>query len=77
MPGSVLITGAARRIGRRIALDLARDGWGVAIHCNASLGEAAALKAEIEDGGGRSVIVQGDLAQADVPDRLVREAEAR
>jgi NAD(P)-dependent dehydrogenase (short-subunit alcohol dehydrogenase family) len=74
MPGSVLITGAARRIGRRIALDLARDGWAVAIHCNASLSEAAALKSEIEAGGGRSVIVQGDLAQADVPDRLVREA---
>ncbi|MGE0239584.1 MAG: SDR family NAD(P)-dependent oxidoreductase, partial [Parvibaculaceae bacterium] len=71
---SVLITGAARRIGRRIALDLARDGWAVAIHCKASRGDAETLKAEIEAGGGRSVIVQGDLAQADVPERLIAEA---
>ncbi len=71
---SVLITGAARRIGRRIALDLAHDGWAVAIHCNASRTDAEMLKREIEAGGGRSVIVEGDLARADVPERLIGEA---
>lgn len=71
---SVLITGAARRIGRRIALDLAREGWAVAIHCNTSTADAETLKAEIEAGGGKSVIVQGDLARADVPERLITEA---
>lgn len=74
MTGSVLITGAARRIGRRIALDLARDGWAVAIHCNTSRADAEILKKEIAAGGGRSVIVQGDLARADVPERLIAEA---
>ncbi len=72
--GAVLITGAARRIGRRIALDLARDGWAVAIHCNSSLEDAGTLKSEIEAAGGRSAIVQGDLAEAAVPERLVAEA---
>lgn len=74
MTGSVLITGAARRIGRRIALDLARDGWAVAIHCNQSRVDAETLKQEIAAAGGRSAIVQGDLAQADVPERLIAEA---
>ena len=37
---SVLVTGSARRIGRRLALDLAKDGWDVAVHCNASIEEA-------------------------------------
>ena len=36
---AVLITGAARRIGRALALDLAADGWDVAIHCNRSRDE--------------------------------------
>jgi NAD(P)-dependent dehydrogenase (short-subunit alcohol dehydrogenase family) len=72
--GSVLITGAARRIGRRIALDLAREGWAVAIHCKSSRADAEALKVEIDKDGGRSVIVQGDLARADVPERLIAEA---
>jgi NAD(P)-dependent dehydrogenase (short-subunit alcohol dehydrogenase family) len=75
MTQSVLITGAARRIGRRIALDLARDGWAVAIHCNTSRADAETLKAEIDGGGGRSVIVEGDLARADVPERLIAEAK--
>jgi NAD(P)-dependent dehydrogenase (short-subunit alcohol dehydrogenase family) len=74
MGQSAIITGAARRIGRRIALDLARDGWAVAIHCNSSRAEAETLKAKIEEGGGRSMIVQGDLARADVPERLIAEA---
>ncbi len=74
MTGTVLITGAARRIGRRIALDLARDGWAVAIHCNQSRADAETLKQEIAAAGGHSAIVQGDLAQADVPERLITEA---
>ncbi|MBK1867496.1 SDR family oxidoreductase [Taklimakanibacter albus] len=74
--GAVLITGAARRIGRCIALDLARDGWAVAIHCNTSLHDAGTLKSEIEAAGGSAVIVQGNLAEAQVPERLVAEAVA-
>jgi RNA polymerase sigma-70 factor (ECF subfamily) len=35
-----LVTGAARRIGRAIALDLARHGWDVAVHYGRSRGEA-------------------------------------
>ena len=61
-PGIVLITGAARRIGRAIALDLARHGWSVAIHFRNSRADAEALATEIEAGGSRAAIVQADLA---------------
>lgn len=62
-PGIVLITGAARRIGRAIALDLARQGWSVAIHFRNSQMDAEALAAEIENTGSRAAIVRADLAK--------------
>ena len=71
---SVLVTGSAKRIGRRLALDFAADGWDVAVRCNASISEAEAVAAEIRGMGRRSVIVRGDLSDADVPDRLIGEA---
>jgi NAD(P)-dependent dehydrogenase (short-subunit alcohol dehydrogenase family) len=73
---SVLVTGSAKRIGKRLALDFAADGWDVAVHCNASIAEAEEVAAQIRDLGRRSVIVRGDLSQADVPDRLIGEASA-
>jgi NAD(P)-dependent dehydrogenase (short-subunit alcohol dehydrogenase family) len=62
-----LVTGAGRRIGRAIALDLAAHGWAVAIHCHRSRAEADAVAAEIAAGGGRAEVVAADLN---------REAEA-
>jgi NAD(P)-dependent dehydrogenase (short-subunit alcohol dehydrogenase family) len=43
----VLITGAARRLGRHTALAAARAGWGVAVHYRGSAEEAQATVAEI------------------------------
>ena len=71
---SVLVTGAARRIGRQLALDLASDGWDVAVHCNASRGEAGEVAQLIERAGRKAVVVQGDLALPEVPERLIAEA---
>ena len=71
---SVLITGAARRIGRRLAIDLAQEGWAVAIHCNESIEDAETLAKGIEVNGGRAVIVRGDLSQHEAPQRLIDEA---
>ncbi|NMD08135.1 MAG: short-chain dehydrogenase, partial [Phyllobacteriaceae bacterium] len=40
MPETILITGAAKRIGRQLALDLADAGHDIIIHCNTSSVEA-------------------------------------
>lgn len=71
---SVLVTGAARRIGRQMALDLAGAGWDVAVHCNASRGEAEDVARLIDRAGRKSIVVQGDLALPEVPERLIAEA---
>ena len=70
-PRTALITGAARRIGRAIALDLAQAGWAVAIHYRNSAAEAEALAEEICEGGGRARTFQGDLADRPALERLV------
>lgn len=69
-----LITGAALRIGRAIAEDLAENGWALAIHHRSSGAEAEAFAAEIRDAGGASVVVGGDLADPSTPSRIVAEA---
>ena len=74
MTETILITGAAKRIGRQLALDLAAAGHDIVIHCNTSRGAAEEVAAEIRVLGRKAAIVQGDLAHADVPDRLVTEA---
>jgi NAD(P)-dependent dehydrogenase (short-subunit alcohol dehydrogenase family) len=67
----VLITGAARRIGRALALGFAARGWDVAVHYGTSRGDADSLVAEIRALGRRACALQADLAvEADVA-RLV------
>jgi NAD(P)-dependent dehydrogenase (short-subunit alcohol dehydrogenase family) len=60
-PGTVLVTGAGRRLGRIIALDFANRGWRVGIHYHASAAEALALVAEIEGKGGKAAGFAADL----------------
>lgn len=64
-PGTVLITGAARRIGRAIALDMAANGWRVAIHCRHSRPDADMLISEIRASGGTAAAITADLANMD------------
>ncbi|MEZ5827502.1 MAG: SDR family oxidoreductase [Hyphomicrobiales bacterium] len=60
-PATALVTGASRRLGRTIALDLAQNGWAVGIHYHSSDAEAAALVDEIGALGGQAVAIQADL----------------
>ena len=68
---SVLITGAAKRIGRQMALDLADDGWDVAVHCDQSVAEAAEVAMLIRAKGRKAVVVQGDLAEDNIAEKLI------
>jgi NAD(P)-dependent dehydrogenase (short-subunit alcohol dehydrogenase family) len=63
IPRTALVTGAARRIGRAIAVDLARHGWTVALHYNTSIEDAKSARRDIESAGGDATLFQADLAQ--------------
>jgi FolB domain-containing protein len=60
-PAVALVTGAAKRIGRTIALDLAAHGWAVAVHHNRSGAEAGDVVAVITKAGGRAVALAANL----------------
>ncbi len=60
-PGTVLITGAGRRIGRAIALSMAQDGWRVGIHYRRSRKDAEDLAAAIKAEGGEAIALPADL----------------
>jgi NAD(P)-dependent dehydrogenase (short-subunit alcohol dehydrogenase family) len=62
---TALITGAAHRIGRAMALALAKEGWSVAIHFHRSHEAAFSLVDDIVAAGGQGVAVQADLASED------------
>lgn len=59
---AVLVTGAAKRLGRAIALDLAQDGWDVALHYNTSEAEAEQTAADIRALGRRVALLKADIA---------------
>lgn len=59
--GHVLITGAAIRVGRIIALTLAKAGWDITIHYNTSKEDAATLAREVEALGRKATLVQANL----------------
>ena len=56
------MTGAARRIGRIVALTLAQRGWDVAVHYNRSSDDARATVRDIQALGRRAAALQCDLA---------------
>ena len=60
-PRGALITGATRRIGRAVAIELGRLGWHVVVHHHRSERDAEATCADIRAIGGRAESVQGDF----------------
>lgn len=73
---TALVTGAAKRIGRAIALRLARDGYDIGVHYGRSRDDALALVAELEALGVRAAAVQADLAEVATVTRLIGETRA-
>ncbi|MDO8305686.1 SDR family NAD(P)-dependent oxidoreductase, partial [Herminiimonas sp.] len=73
---TALVTGAAKRIGRVIALALAQRGWDVVVHYGSSAREAHAVVAEIEALGQRALALSCKLDDEAAVKILVRRASA-
>jgi len=72
-----LVTGGAKRIGRGIALDLARHGWSVAVHYNGSAQDAERVVDLLKEGGAtQAVALQADLNDAAATSDLLPAAAA-
>lgn len=72
-----MVTGAARRVGRAIALVLAGRGMDIVVHYKTGASEARATAEAIEGLGRRAVAIQADLAQQEEAEVLAeRAAEA-
>lgn len=74
---TALVTGAAKRLGRAMALELARAGHDVAIHYAGSAAEAAAAAEDVRALGVRAVTLQADLTvEEEMQALLPRAADA-
>lgn len=65
----VIITGSSRGIGRAIAIDLARAGYGPVLHCVKNRDALKSVADEI-----RSLGATGDILQFDIADRAATQA---
>jgi NAD(P)-dependent dehydrogenase (short-subunit alcohol dehydrogenase family) len=74
MAKTVLVTGAAKRLGRAIALDLAAAGWNIALHYNTSADDAGAVAAEARGHGVKAALLQADLSREAESATLVARA---
>lgn len=72
-----LVTGGAKRIGREIALMLARHGWNIALHYRSSVQEAEDARRTLESYGGQHCILQADLAEESQTRAMFALAESR
>ena len=68
-----LVTGAAHRVGRALAVGLAAEGYDIALHFHASAAKVDDARAEIGNAGGNSRVFQADLRDSEAPARLVRD----
>jgi len=71
---TALVTGAAKRLGRAMAMALAQQGVQVVVHYHASQVQASEVKADIEKAGGQVLLCQADLSDADQSHALVGRA---
>lgn len=76
MNRTALITGAARGIGRAIALQLAKDGYNIVINYNTSKKEAEELASKIKnDYGIKCLALQCDVSDEEAVDKMITTVE--
>ena len=74
---TILVTGAARRVGRVIAIALARRGGRIALHYNSSAAEAEATAGEVAGLGVEVELFQADLRHVHALEKMVDRVYAR
>lgn len=67
-----LVTGASRGIGRAIALALAKAGATVVINYAGNVQAAESVRQEIESNGGKTMLVQADVADIDAVNDMIK-----
>lgn len=73
---AALVTGAGKRLGRAMALYLARRGFDLAVHYSSSAEDAEATAAEIRALGRKALTLQADLLDEAQVETLVPRAVA-
>lgn len=73
MSKSALVTGASRGIGRSIALQLAEEGYNVAVNYAGNKDKAEAIVEEIKDKGVEAFAIQADVANPDEVKDMIQE----
>ena len=71
---TVLITGAATRIGAALALGMAKDGWAIALHYHGSAAAADQTAQTISDAGAKVALVKADLSDEAQAAGLIAQA---
>jgi len=72
-----VVTGASRGIGAAVARGLGAHHAAVAVHWRSGRAEAEQVAADVERSGGKALLVQGDVAEPGIVDRLIAETVAR
>ncbi len=75
--GTVLITGAAKRLGRAMALHLAKMGFSIALHFHSSRKEAIFLQKQIQENGGSCTLFFCDLENENAVEYLISKVSKK
>lgn len=73
---TALVTGGGHRLGRAIALELARAGFDIAVHCHTSTEAAEETRTQVQALGQRAIVLTADLAREDDVNRLIPQTIA-
>ena len=72
---NLLITGAATRVGRAIALHFAERGWNIALHYYRSSSKAKELKKIIEQNWVKVALIKADLKNPKQTEKIISLAK--
>ena len=68
----IIITGAARGIGRALAVTFAREGWTIIVNYRASVDQAVALCRDVESNGGRAFPFGADVTDTNAVKKMIK-----